>query len=35
VWQQALLHRGMLPHLRRCLREDPSLSETSPPSRPA
>ncbi|MFE7836159.1 hypothetical protein ACFU53_08905 [Streptomyces sp. NPDC057474] len=25
VWQQALLHRGMLPHLRRCLREDPSL----------
>ncbi|KND46393.1 MULTISPECIES: hypothetical protein [Streptomyces] len=35
VWQQALLHRGMLPHLRRCLREDPSLSEASPPSRPA
>ncbi|MDX3692464.1 hypothetical protein PV726_19360 [Streptomyces europaeiscabiei] len=24
VWQQALLHRGMLPHLRRCLHEDPS-----------
>jgi hypothetical protein len=35
VWQQALLHRGMLPHLRRCLREDPSLSEASPPGRPA
>ncbi|MFE7764445.1 hypothetical protein [Streptomyces sp. NPDC057438] len=35
VWQQALLHRGMLPHLRRCLREDPSLSEASPPHRPA
>ncbi|MER6155218.1 hypothetical protein ABT147_06690 [Streptomyces sp. NPDC001868] len=26
AWQQALLHRGMLPHLRRCLHEDPSLS---------
>ncbi|GAQ62749.1 hypothetical protein [Streptomyces scabiei] len=35
VWQQALLRRGMLPHLRRCLREDPSLSEASPPNRPA
>jgi hypothetical protein len=34
-WQQALLHRGMLPHLRRCLHEDPSLSEASPPGRPA
>lgn len=35
VWQQALLHRGMLPHLRRCLSEDPSLSEASPPGRPS
>jgi hypothetical protein len=34
-WQQALLHRGMLPHLRRCLHEDPSLSAASPPGRPA
>ncbi|MFM9694292.1 hypothetical protein [Streptomyces europaeiscabiei] len=24
VWQQVLLRRGMLPHLRRCLHEDPS-----------
>ncbi|MFF0160727.1 hypothetical protein ACFYRY_24815 [Streptomyces sp. NPDC005263] len=24
-WRQALLERGMLPHLRRCLDEDPSL----------
>ncbi|WP_063827527.1 hypothetical protein [Streptomyces qaidamensis] len=27
-WQRALLDRGMLPHLRRCLREDPSLRPT-------
>ncbi|MEV2217617.1 hypothetical protein AB0H86_40380 [Streptomyces sp. NPDC050997] len=24
-WRQALLERGMLPHLRRCIEEDPSL----------
>ena len=35
AWQQALLHRGMLPHLRRCLQEDPSLSGASPRNRPA
>ncbi|MBZ3901861.1 hypothetical protein [Streptomyces griseiscabiei] len=35
VWRQALLYRGMLPHLRRCLHEDPSLSGPSPRNRPA
>jgi hypothetical protein len=25
TWQQALLKRGILPHLRRCIHEDPSL----------
>ncbi|WP_328344288.1 hypothetical protein OG873_31995 [Streptomyces violaceus] len=29
-WHQALLDRGMLPHLRRQLREDPSLRRTTP-----
>ncbi|MER7404795.1 hypothetical protein ABT373_20430 [Streptomyces sp. NPDC000070] len=27
-WQRALLDRGLLPHLRRCLREDPALRTT-------
>ncbi|QFQ95507.1 hypothetical protein F9278_04130 [Streptomyces phaeolivaceus] len=35
AWQEALLHRGMLPHLRRCLHEDPSLSGPGPGNRPA
>ncbi|GAP45424.1 hypothetical protein [Streptomyces azureus] len=29
-WQRALLDRGLLPHLRRCLREDPVLRPTPP-----
>ncbi|GAA2274661.1 membrane protein [Streptomyces ruber] len=31
-WHQALLDQGLLPHLRRCIEEDPSLS-SSPPQR--
>ncbi|MGP4091923.1 hypothetical protein [Streptomyces sp. KR55] len=36
-WQQALLERGMLPHLRRYLGEDPPLDSAppTPPSSPA
>ncbi|MFF9761331.1 MULTISPECIES: hypothetical protein [Streptomyces] len=30
-WQRALLDRGLLPHLRRCLREDPPTCPTPPP----
>ncbi|CAM5734443.1 Transmembrane protein OS=Streptomyces alboniger OX=132473 GN=CP975_17425 PE=4 SV=1 [Streptomyces alboniger] len=29
-WRQALLEHGMLPHLRRCLAEDPSLRASRP-----
>ncbi|MFE9029044.1 hypothetical protein ACFYOA_22765 [Streptomyces iakyrus] len=29
-WQRALLNRGLLPHLRRCLREDPPLYSAPP-----
>ncbi|MFF6874692.1 hypothetical protein ACFY9S_05020 [Streptomyces sp. NPDC012474] len=29
-WQRALLDRGLLPHLRRCLREGPALRPTPP-----
>ncbi|WP_216373003.1 hypothetical protein [Streptomyces tailanensis] len=32
-WRQALLERGMLPHLRRCIREDPTL-QPAPPKTP-
>ncbi|MER7403477.1 hypothetical protein ABT373_13555 [Streptomyces sp. NPDC000070] len=36
TWQQALLERGMLPHVRRYVREDPALRTAAPPqgSRP-
>lgn len=33
-WQQALLDRGMLPHLRQCMRQDPLLQAAPPEHQP-